>query len=189
MNPFKSNRVAWSVAVAALALWATSAPVSWGQVAFGSAHLFEQDQDQTQTPEDTARAIDPNAIDDDTAAQTSPCPTLPPAIAELVPPAIAQLVPTPAIPPVTSSQAGTFHLCGPDSQAERAIEQLVAGRGFNSTLTARGDGCADLTVSPSGQTSSGSSTSNLSVSIGSGRTLSIKIVSEQGATHASITSR
>jgi hypothetical protein len=189
MNPLKSNRLAWSVAVAALALWATSAPISWGQVAFGSAHLF--DQDQTQTPEDTARAIDTdisNTIADDTAAQTAPCATLPPAIAELVPPAIAQLVPTPVIPPVTSGQARTFHLCGPDAQVERAIEQLVAGRGFNSTLSARGDGCADLTVSPSGQAGSGSSTSNLSVSIGSGRTLSIKIVSEQGATHASITS-
>ena len=33
--------LAWSVAIASLALWATSVPVTWGQVAAGAARLFE----------------------------------------------------------------------------------------------------------------------------------------------------
>ena len=189
MNPLKSNRLAWSVAVASLALWATSAPVSWGQVAWGHARLV--DQEQTQTTDDTTLAIDTdiNTTANDTGAQNAPCPTVPPAIAQLVPTVIAQLVPTPVTPNVASGQAGTFHICGPDPQAERAIEQLVAGRGFSSTLSAGGDGCAELIIRPSGQVGSGSNSSNVSVSLGSGQSLSIQIVSDQGATHASITTR
>jgi hypothetical protein len=188
MNPLKSNRLAWSVAAASLALWATTAPVSFGQVALGNARLF--DQQQTQTTDDTTLAIDTDTTitANDTAAENAPCPTVPPAVAQLVPTVIAQLVPTPVTPTVGSDQSGTFHICGPDPQTERAIEQLVAGRGFSSTLSARGDGCADLIVRPTGQVGSGSSSSNVSVSLGSGRTLSIRIVSDQGATHVSITS-
>ena len=46
-------------------------------------------------------------------------------------------------------------------------------------MTSRGDGCADLTIRATGQTASGSATSNLNVSLGSGRNLSIQIVSDQ----------
>jgi hypothetical protein len=189
MNPLKSNRLAWSVAVAALALWATSTPVSWGQVALGSARLF--DQQQTQTTDDTTLATDTdiNTTANGTVAESAPCPTVPPAVAQLVPTVIAQLVPTPVTPSAASDQPCTFHICGPDPQTERAIEQLVAGRGFSSTLSAGGDGCADLIIRPGGQIGSGSSSSNVSVSLGSGRTLSIRIVSDQGTTHASITSQ
>ena len=52
-----------------------------------------------------------------------------------------------------------------------------------------GDGCADLTIHPTSQLANGSSSSNLSVSLGAGRNLSIQIVSTQGATHATITVR
>ena len=45
MSPLKSNRLAWSVAVASLALWASSAPVTWGQVATGATSLFAQTAD------------------------------------------------------------------------------------------------------------------------------------------------
>jgi hypothetical protein len=92
-------------------------------------------------------------------------------------------MPSPSGP---SAQEGTFHLCGADPQAEQAIEQLIAGRSFSTSLTARGDGCADLTVRVTGQNAAGSATSNLSVSLGSGQTLSIQIVSERGATRVSI---
>jgi len=186
MNPLKSNLLAWSVAIASLALWATSAQVSFGQVASGTARLFDQ---STTSTDDTSIVIDSDPSTNDISTQNAVCPT--PFPAPVVPPAIAQLLPTlvPLTPPAPSGQDGTYHICGADSGAERAIEQLVAGRGFSATLTARGDGCADLTVHPSGQVSNGSSSSNLSVSLGSGRTLSIQIVSEQGATRASITSR
>ena len=187
MNPIKSNRLAWSVAVASLALWATSAPVTLGQVASGTVRLLDQ-----TTTDDTSISISDS---DDTTTTTSDsstqsvCPTavaLPPAVAQLLAP-----TPTPVTvaAPAPAGQDGTFHICGADTQAESAIAQLVAGRGFSATLTARGDGCADLTVHPNGQVSSGSSSSNLSVGVGSGRTLSIQIVSEAGVTHASITSR
>ena len=185
MNPFKSNRLAWSVAVASVALWATSAPVSFGQVASGTVRLF----DQTNTTDETSIVVD-DASTNDISAQSAACPT-PPAVApETLPTVIAQLLPTlvPVTPPAPAGQDGTFHLCGADRNAEGAIAQLVAGRGFSATLTARGDGCADLTVRPFGEAGSGSSSSNLSVSLGSGRTLSIQIVSERGATRASITS-
>jgi hypothetical protein len=64
---------------------------------------------------------------------------------------------------------------------------LIGGRGFNATLSANGDGCADLAIhatSPAAENSRASS--SLSVSLGSGANLSIQIVSEAGATHVSI---
>jgi len=183
MNPFKSNRLAWSVAVASIALWATSAPITLGQVASGTVRLLDQ-----ATTDDTSISIsDETATMASDSSTQSVCPTpvaLPPAVAQLLPP-----TPVTGSVPVPAGQDGTFHICGADTQAEGAIAQLVAGRGFSATLTARGDGCADLTVHPNGQVGNGSSTSNLSVGVGSGRTLSIQIASEAGETHASITSR
>jgi hypothetical protein len=188
MSPFKSTRIAWSVAFASLALWATSAPVSWGQAAAGATHLFDQSTTDTTSNSNTTvinitQQSDTNdtTTTDDGVAQTAPCPP--------VPPAIAQLVPTPSAPPAAatgSADSGTFHLCGADPQAERDIEKLIAGRSFSSTLSARGDGCADFTVRATSPAGAGSATSNLSVSLGSGKTLTIKISSQGGATSVSI---
>ena len=65
----------------------------------------------------------------------------------------------------------------------------MAGRSFSSSLSSRGDGCADLTIRVTSPVTSGSASSNLTVSLGGGRTLTIKIVSEQGATRATLTDR
>jgi hypothetical protein len=90
-------------------------------------------------------------------------------------------------PPVAAGQEGNFHMCGPDAQAAQVIEQLIAGRGFSARLTSHGDGCADLAIKvTSPDSTSGRASSNLSVSLGAGRGLSIQIVSEGGVTHASI---
>jgi hypothetical protein len=178
MSPFKSTRLAWSVAVAALALWATSAPISWGQAASGAARLFDLPTDDTTTTTTTL------VVDDEAVAQATACIPVPPAIAQVVQTPVVPVVP--AAPAVTSADSGTFHLCGPDTQAAQDIERLIAGRGFSATLSARGDGCADLTIRATSGVNSGSSTSNLSVSLGSGHNLSIKITSQGGATSVSI---
>jgi hypothetical protein len=126
----------------------------------------------------------------------TPCPPVPaaPAVAA-IPPAIATLLPTPiapapapAAPAASSSNStqGTFHLCGPDPSTAQAIEQLIAGRGFSSSLSTTADGCADLTVRATSPVGNGSATSQLSVSLGSGQNLQIQITSQNGATHVSI---
>jgi hypothetical protein len=102
----------------------------------------------------------------------------------------ADLSATPAADGAGSAEQATFRLCGSsDPATERAIEQLIAGRSFSVTLTARGDGCADLIVQPSAQAQaglvSGSQTSNLSVSSG-GRSISVQIATQNGVTRASI---
>jgi hypothetical protein len=177
MHPSKSNRVAWSVAVAALALWATSAQATFGQAMAGAARVF--DQTTTQTEVTTTTTID-------AAVGDEPMPPCPP-VSTSPAPVVVPPVPTLA-PPATDATAtqGTFHLCGPDPATEQAIAQLVAGRGFSASLVARGDGCADLTIRASGSQTGGSSSSQLSVSLGGGQTLKIDIESAQGATHASI---
>lgn len=95
-----------------------------------------------------------------------------------------------------SALRATFRLCGTaDAQAARAIEQLVAGRGFTARLVSVRDGCADLTIDVSAAAAaltSGRSISNLSVAAGSqgngaGRRVAVEIVSENGQTRASIT--
>jgi len=100
--------------------------------------------------------------------------------------------------PVTrgSGDEATFRLCGSaDPQAERAIEQLVAGRNFRARLTSRPDGCADLTISVSTQPASGSlagrQSTSMNVSAGSttgapARSISVHIVTENGVTRATI---
>lgn len=87
-----------------------------------------------------------------------------------------------------TAQEASFHLCGgPDPQAERAIEQLIAGRSFSATLISRPDGCADLTlrVTSSAPNSSARQSATMTVSTGSGR-ISVRIISEQGTTRVSI---
>jgi hypothetical protein len=95
--------------------------------------------------------------------------------------------PSPQEGPAAGAQEGTFHLCGADAQVARSIEQLIAGRGFSATLSAKGDGCADLTIRVNLPVSTGSrASSSLKVSLGSGQSLSIQIVSEDGATRVSV---
>ena len=185
MSPLKSNRLAWSVALASLALWASTAPVTLGQVATGATSLFAQTADDGAASNTTTVDIqvgDTTITTNDGGVQNAPCPTLPPAVGQLTPP-------IPAMPAAATGQPGTFHICGADSNVQTAIEQLVGGRGFSATLASHGDGCADLTIRPNSELASGSSSSNLSVSLGSGRNLSIQIVSAQGATRATITVR
>jgi hypothetical protein len=186
MSAFRSSRIAWSVAFASLALWAFSAPMSWGQVASGASRMFDIQADDTAN--DTTTVI--NITQDTTVtavssnADSAPCPPVPPAIAQLLP----TLTPPVAPSAVNSnSNSAMFRLCGADPQAEQAIAQLIAGRAFNAKLFAGGDGCAELTITATSQSpTSGSSSTNLSVSLGSGRNLSIKIASESGVTRVSI---
>ncbi|MGI9145241.1 MAG: hypothetical protein ACR2IK_01615 [Chloroflexota bacterium] len=182
MSPLKSNRLAWSVAAASLALWASTAPVTWGQVATGANSFFAQtasDPAATNTTTTDIQAGDTTITTNDGGVQSAPCPTPPPTPTQVTPP-------TPVTPAAAAGQPGTFHICGPDPTVAPAIERLIGGRGFTATLQSRGDGCADLTVRPNSEPASGSSSSSLSVSLGSGRNLSIHIVSTQGATHATV---
>ncbi|MBV9895885.1 MAG: hypothetical protein JO020_17105 [Chloroflexi bacterium] len=190
MSALKSTRLAWCVAIASLALWAFSAPISWGQVTAGAHRLFDDENTTTGADSTTVISINQSSTvtsssSGDTSTDATACPP--------VPPAIVQVLPTITIPPApavttTGSDSGSFHICGPDPQAEQAISQLIAGRGFSATLSARNDGCADLTIKATSQgTTSGSASTNLNVSLGSGQSLSIKIVSQGGASHTSIT--
>ena len=181
MASLKNTRVAWSVAFASLALWATSVPSTWGQVAAGATRWFDD-----PVPEQQSNDSSSPLSAEDTDRQSLPCP--PPIVVSIPPTVTAVTPPAPPPPPASAdAQEATFHLCGGDmSAAARAIEQLVAGRGFNSRLSARGDGCADLSVRVTSPATSGSATSRLQVSLGSGQNLSIQIVSERGATRVDI---
>jgi hypothetical protein len=185
MHPLKSNRVAWSVAIASLALWVTSAPVSWGAVS-----LFGQSADNgANAPgNDVLQLGDTTVVNIDGDAPSAQCPTVPPAIATLIPPTATTGAVTPA-GSAGAGQQGTFHVCGSDPQTAQAIEQLIAGNGFSATLSARGDGCADLGIRVNPGIGNGSSSTNLSVSLGAGRNLVVQITSEQGATHVNIVER
>jgi hypothetical protein len=162
MPRLNNPRIAWSVAIAALALWATSAPASWGQVATAAGRFFD-DGPAEQTTLDLS----------------APCLPIPSAIQTMTP----LFSPTPE----PGAQTGTFRLCGGDQQATaRAIEQLIGGHGFSASLSSQGDGCAELNINVSSQPSGGTSASKMNVSLGSGTTLSIEIVSERGGTRVSI---
>jgi hypothetical protein len=144
MRFVNSTRLAWGVATLALALWATNAPVTLGQVS------------QLATDAGLVPVSDEPAV---------PC------------------APPPLV--VTPGAETTFHICGPDPALAQAIQDVIGGHGFSVTLRSTGDGCADLTVKPSASTF-GSASSVVSVGLGDGRQLHIEIVSEQGATSASI---
>jgi len=178
MHPLNSNRLAWAVAAAALGLWATSAQATLGQAAAGPAHLFQTATDMTTSTTIDTQADDGTALQPAPAAGSEQC-------APVATPAPALVEPSPSVDPSTG--AATFHICGADTGIEHAIEQLIAGRGFNASLRAGGDSCADLTIRPSGSpVGSGSTSTNLSVSTGSGHTLTLRIESAQGATRAAI---
>jgi hypothetical protein len=172
MSPFGSTRLAWGIALASLALWAASAPATFGQLSSSwSADTQDAAVDSTGNDGTTSIQADP---------QGAPCPTQPSAVSESAPPAA-----TPVPPGATQA---TFRLCGPDAGIERSIEQLVAGRAFSTTLTSRGDGCADLLVQVTAPVAAtvGRSSTNLSVGLGAGQRLSVQIDSENGTTHAHI---
>jgi hypothetical protein len=106
----------------------------------------------------------------------------------------------PAVPTQVPADAGnangqlqaTFRLCGgADAATARAIEQLVAGRGFSARLTGRADGCVDLAIAVQPSSGSGKQSSTLSVAGGStngapGQRVAVQIVSENGATQVTI---
>jgi hypothetical protein len=74
---------------------------------------------------------------------------------------------SPQYTPAEQGQQLALQLCGgADPEAERTIEQFIAGRAFSATLTGRGDGCADLVLevsdSGSGQTSGQGTSANFS---------------------------
>ena len=141
-------RLAWSIAFAALALWAIGgASQTWGSV---------------------VQADDPT--------QTIPCLPVVPTV----------VTPAPQVDTSSAASTGAFHLCGADPQAASAIEQLIGGHGFSASLSARGDGCADLTIQTNPQSVGGSASSHLVVSLGSGHSLDLQITSQGGATHVSI---
>jgi hypothetical protein len=190
VHHLKSNRVAWSIATASLALLVWSTPHSWAAVGTGTARLLAE----TDSPPDAGTLdvpVEEPAVTIDNNGQGTTCQTLPTAIARLLsaPPMPAPSLPAP--PATAGGNEGTFHICGSDPAAESAIEQLVAGRGLSASIAARGDGCADLVVRVDSNLVEGSSSStiNLSVSLGSGRVLDIQIASGQGTTHASIVAR
>lgn len=85
-------------------------------------------------------------------------------------------------------ETASFRICSPtEPQTERAIEQFIAGRAFMTVSLGRPDGCADLTIVVFPQSSvSGRQSTSLSFSSGSGPTIRVRIVSEQGRTRVSI---
>jgi len=173
MSPGKSTGLAWSIAIASLLLWVSSATSVWGQA-------VPSQNDSITTDDSDASTNITQALT--TSGDSAPCPTG----AAAVTPPTGMAVPGPDASSGGLNQEGSFHLCGPNDQVARAIEQLVAGRGFSASVSTRGDGCADLTIKTTSPVSNGRASSTLKVSLGSGQNLSIQIVSEDGATHASI---
>ncbi len=173
-----NSRLAWVIALASVALWAATAPATLGS-------LGKQEADAPAESNPAMQSL----------GTTEPVP--PQTAGELQ----CEAAPTPgsASSPdnATPSTAqplleATFRLCaGPDPQAERAIEQLIDGRSFRARLVSRADGCADLTISVSPQSSAGSFIGRQStlLTVGSGSTagvISVQIVTENGVTKASI---
>ena len=174
MTPQSSTRIAWSIAVAALALWLTSAPSAFGQISVNAERFLQAaPSDQTSVTQSDAETTI-SVTDSDSSAAA--CPTATPAQASNPPAAAA-----------SGTQQATFHLCGASPDTAHAIEQLIAGRSFSSSLSSHGDGCADLTIRVTSDTATnGTVSSNLSVSLGGGTNLSIQIESAGGSTHVSI---
>jgi hypothetical protein len=175
MTPGKSTGLAWSIAIASLLLWVSSATSVWGQSVPSQSDSMTNTTDNSDSFTGATQAFT-------TTGDSVPCPAGPAAVT----PSTAAAAPGPDLSSGGPTQEGSFHLCGPDAQVARAIEQLVAGRGFSASLSTRGDGCADLNIKTTSPASNGRASSMLKVSLGSGQSLSIQIVSEDGATHASI---
>src|SRR5579859_911892 len=172
MTPRRSAALAWSIAIASLLLWVSSATSVWGQA-------VPSPNDSTTSATDDS---DGSTSTFTTTGDSAPCPAGPTAVT----PSTGAAAPGPDLSSGGPVQEGSFHLCGPNDQVARAVEQLIAGRGFSASVSTRGDVCADLTIKATSPVSSGRASSTLKVSLGSGQSLSIQIVSEDGATHASI---
>ena len=182
----------WAVAAVSIAVWVL-APPSWTQAVHQGNLLSILGEPRTAQAEDVGPGTDfwtsvfggSNGGITITTCDSSPTP--PP-----VPPAPASGNVAPAPPSANpSGLQQTFSLCGTSSASptERAIEQFIAGRSYSATLVSRSDGCADLTITVSPGSSFGSNgqqSTNLSVASGSGGTISIQIVSQNGATHVTI---
>jgi hypothetical protein len=188
MSFVTSRRFAWGVTFATIALWWATTPGGPGDLLLRHAHASYSDGQPPvpgtrSLPEDRLTSM---STDDESAPQIPPCEpaqVAPPAPAAEAP-AANVAPPAPAVNP--SALEGTFRLCGPnDPASERAIEQLIAGRGFGATLRGGSDGCAELTITVSPQSSArGRNSTTLSVS-----GLTVQIVSENGATRAMIGGR
>ena len=171
----RDGRLAWAVALASIALWAATAPATLGSLLRqeGSAALSN-----AQSPGGSLQALQETG--GELQCEAAPTPTT-----------STDALPTDASPtPPAPDTEAAFRICGgPDPATERAIEQIIAGRGFRARLASRGDGCADLTITvpstPPGSFSGRQST-RLTVSAGSTGVISIEIVTENGATRVAI---
>ena len=212
--PFQVNRrVPWAIAIAALALWAT-APGGWARAALQSASPSElsAQTDQTTVSERTTSSYeitsaamnarggnaDPGAAgadgcDTPDQVPIPSAPLEPSGMAAPLPSATAAAAPSgdQTAPGAPGAQV-TFRLCGgTTAQAERAVEQFIAGRAFSATLTGQPGGCADLVISVGGALPGRQNTS-MTVGLagagaqGAGRNVRVQIASENGATRASI---
>ncbi len=193
---------AWGVTLASIALLAMAVPVVRGAATADTpepeAPIIEEQATAWEptevAPAEPAAGADA-ALPTDEAGLHVDVPCEPPPAADQGTPGSSSVLTQPDPAPDPAALQATFRLCGtPDPQTERALEQLIAGRGFSARLVSRPDGCADLTVKvppqPAGVTT-GRASSRLVVSTGGGpagpgRTISVQIVSENGATRVSI---
>ena len=203
------GRLAWAIALASVILWAATASATFGS-------LWQQETDPSTAPDLAGQALggaepaeiptcqpqetpaeqsDPLQQQTDTASEPAPLPTADEPRPEASPTDLSNPgAGLPASQPTQQGSAGgeaTFRLCGgPDPQAERAIEQLIDGRSFRARLVSRGDGCAELTITVLPQSSAGAligrQSTQLTLSVGSGNVLSIRIATKNGVTKASI---
>ena len=182
----------WAVAALSIAVWVL-APPSWTQALHNGSLFSILREPRSAQAEDVGSGTDfwTSVFGGNGGITITNCDSSPPPTS--IPPASdgGNVVPA---PPSTSPSGlqQTFRLCGtPASTTERAIEQFIAGRSYSATLVSRSDGCADLTVTVSPGSSfglNGQQSTNLSVASGSGGTISVQIVSQNGATQVSIES-
>jgi hypothetical protein len=179
----RDGRLAWAIAIAAVAFWAATAPATLGSLLLqeGSGSL------SSGPPQETNAA--PLPILEQTGAELQ-CESAPTAAPTSTDDATSEAAPQSDSEGSPGSEAA-FRLCGgPDPAAEQAIERFIAGRGFRARLVSRGDSCADLTITVSPRSSAGSfvgrQSTLLTVSAGSTGLISIQIVTENGVTKATI---
>lgn len=184
------SQFGWTIAIASIAFWVL-APTSWTQAIRGNTPLSSFLGQKSVQAEDLGAGNDfwTSVFGGDGGITISSCEPSPTPSSAATPGSAEN--PAPAAAPSTnqSGLTATFRLCGSaDPQTQRAIEQLIAGRGYSATLVSRADGCADLTiaVAPGASGSGGSQSTNLSVSTSSGRTISVQIYSANGATQVTI---
>jgi hypothetical protein len=197
----------WAITLAVLALWALT-PGGWGRPALEGAPLPEQWSRQAEDGLAGLQQALERELNAGVATGRDGLPTAgamgltpecePMQMAPVAPGAEAsatanQTWPPALLPqPTAAADAGPgqmqFRLCGAgavDPQIERAIEQLVAGRSFSATLVGLQDGCAELSITATGA-ASGAGRQSTNLTIGGGRGVAVRIVSENGSTQATI---